>query len=157
MGQLIEAAVVLAAMAGLSFAAAPAMAQSRAPAGRLTCSVGTGLAQAVATQRPLECRFRPRRGPLQTYAGVIRGFALDPKSVGRSLIAWHVYGPYARAPLGVLNGRYTRPTNGGPALVGSIDNDVRLEPRALPMQRGANVALGVTEFELNLTRAPRKR
>ena len=157
MRQLIGAIAALAAAAGLSFAAAPAAAQSRAPAGRLTCTIGTGLAQAVATQRPLDCRFRPRRGPLQTYAGVIRGFALDPKSVGRSLIAWRVYGPYARAPLGALNGRYARPANSGPSLVGSIDNDVRLEPRALSMQRGANVALGVTEFELTLTKTPRRR
>lgn len=157
MGQLIGAAVVFAAAAGLSLVASPAMAQSRAPAGRLTCTIGTGLAQAVATQRPLECRFRPRRGPLQTYAGIIRGFALDPKSVGRSLIAWRVYGPYARAPLGALNGRYVRPANSGPSLVGGDDKDVRLEPRSQSMQRGANVALGVTEFELNLTRAPRRR
>lgn len=157
MGQLIGAVAALAAAAGLSLAPAPAVAQSRAPAGRLTCTIGTGLGQAVATQRPLECRFRPRRGPLQTYAGIIRGFALDPKAVGRSLIAWRVYGPYARAPLGALNGRYARPANSNPSLVGGIDNDVRLEPRALPLQRGANVALGVTDFELNLTRAPRRR
>jgi hypothetical protein len=142
--------------AGSSLSAAPALAQSGAPAGRLTCSIGAGLAQAVATQKPLDCRFRPRRGPLQTYSGVIRGFALDARTVGRSLLAWRVYGPYARAPLGVLNGPYAR-KQGEVALTGSVDNDVRLVPRALPLQRGANVALGVTVFELNLVRSPRKR
>lgn len=136
--------------------AAPAAAQAEAPAGRLTCTVGAGLAQAVNAQRPLECRFRPRRGPLQLYAGVIRGFALDTRAVGRSLIAWRVYGPYARAPLGALNGRYVRAA-GGVALTGGSDHDVRFEPRPLPLQRGANVALGVTDFELSLMRAPRKR
>lgn len=149
------ATMVLAA--GSSFLAiAPTLAQSGAPAGRLTCAIGAGLAQAVATQRPLECRFRPRRGPLQTYTGVIRGFALDARTVGRSLLAWRVYGPYARAPLGVLNGPYAR-RQGDVALTGSADGDVRLVPRALPLQRGANVALGVTSFELTLVRAPRKR
>ncbi|MGX1790443.1 DUF992 domain-containing protein [Bosea sp. NPDC055332] len=143
-------------MAGPSLSAAPALAQSGAPAGRLTCTIGAGLAQAVATQRPLDCRFRPRRGPLQNYSGVIRGFALDAKTVGRSLLAWRVYGPYARAPLGVLSGAYAR-KQGEVALTGSHDGDVRLVPRALPLQRGANVALGVTDFELNLLRAPRKR
>jgi hypothetical protein len=142
--------------AGSSLAAVPARAQSGAPAGRLTCTIGAGLAQAVATQKPLECRFRPRRGPLQTYSGVIRGFALDARTVGRSLLAWRVYGPYARAPLGVLNGPYAR-KQGEVALTGSADGDVRLVPRPLPLQRGANVALGVTAFELNLVRTPRKR
>jgi len=142
--------------AGSSLSAAPTLAQSGAPAGRLTCSIGAGLAQVVATQKPLDCRFRPRRGPLQTYSGVIRGFALDARTVGRSLLAWRVYGPYARAPLGVLNGPYAR-KQGEVALTGSVDNDVRLVPRALPLQRGANVALGVTVFELNLVRSPRKR
>lgn len=142
--------------AGSSLAAAPALAQSGAPAGRLTCTIGSGLAQAVATQKPLDCRFRPRRGPLQTYSGVIRGFSLDAKTIGRSLLAWRVYGPYARAPLGVLNGPYAR-KEGDVRLFGSHDGDVRLVPRALPLQRGANVALGVTTFELNLVRSPRKR
>ncbi|MGE7468825.1 DUF992 domain-containing protein [Bosea sp. NPDC003192] len=149
------ATIVLAAGSSL-LAAAPAWAQSGAPAGRLTCTIGAGLAQVVATQKPLECRFRPRRGPLQTYSGVIRGFALDAKTVGRSLLAWRVYGPYARAPLGVLNGAYARKA-GEVALSGSHDGDVRLVPRALPIQRGANVALGVTAFELNLVRSPRRR
>lgn len=142
--------------AGSSLSAAPALAQSGAPAGRLTCTIGAGLAQAVATQKPLDCRFRPRRGPLQTYSGVIRGFALDARTVGRSLLAWRVYGPYARAPLGVLSGPYAR-KQGEVALTGSADGDVRLVPRSLPLQRGANVALGVTAFELNLVRSPRKR
>jgi hypothetical protein len=149
------ATIVLAAGSSL-LAAAPTWAQSGAPAGRLTCTIGAGLAQAVATQKSLDCRFRPRRGPLQTYSGVIRGFALDARTVGRSLLAWRVYGPYARAPLGVLNGPYAR-KQGEVALTGSVDGDVRLVPRALPIQRGANVALGVTAFELNLVRAPRKR
>lgn len=147
---------MLALAAGASLSAASALAQSGAPAGRLTCVIGAGLAQAVATQKPLECRFRPRRGPLQTYSGVIRGFALDAKTVGRSLLAWRVYGPYARAPLGVLYGPYARKP-GEVALTGSHDGDVRLVPRALPIQRGANVALGVTAFELSLVRSPRRR
>ena len=147
---------MLALVAGASLSAAPALAQSGAPAGRLTCTIGAGLAQAVATQKPLDCRFRPRRGPLQTYTGVIRGFGLDAKTVGRSLLAWRVYGPYARAPLGVLSGPYARKP-GEVALTGSHDDDVRLVPRALPIQRGANVALGVTAFELSLVRSPRRR
>jgi len=153
MSRLLRFALLL---AGSSVVSLPAAAQSGAPAGRLTCTIGAGLAQAVSAQRPLECRFRPRRGPLQTYAGTIRGFALDARTVSRSLLAWRVYGPYARAPLGVLNGSYAR-KGGDVGLTGGADNDVRLAPRSLPLQRGANVALGVTAFDLSLVKAPRKR
>ena len=58
---LVGAAAVLAGFGGTT---RPALAQGPS-AGRLTCTVGSGLAQAVKTQRPIDCRFRPRRGPLQ--------------------------------------------------------------------------------------------
>lgn len=148
-------ALALAAAAGIG-ASGPAAAQG-ASAGRLTCTVGSGLTQAVRTQKPIECRFRPRRGPVQRYLGTIKSFALDPASINRAVIAWRVFGPYARAPLGVLEGGYARPASGGAALIGTKGDDVRLEPRALPYQRGANVALGVSGFELSLARSQRRR
>lgn len=150
---LVGAAAVLAGFGGTI---RPALAQGPS-AGRLTCTVGSGLAQAVKTQRPIDCRFRPRRGPLQRYSGVIKGFVLDTAAINRAVVSWRVYGPYARAHLGVLEGRYARPASGGAALVGTAGDDVRLEPRAVPYQRGANVALGVTAFELSLARPQRRR
>ncbi|MEN5084166.1 DUF992 domain-containing protein [Bosea sp. TWI1241] len=156
MGRSFGAFAVLAMLAGLTLPVQPAAAQSRTPSGTLTCSIGTGLVAAVTTQRALTCRFRPRRGPMQIYTGAIRSFALDPKAVGRSLASWRVYGVYARAPLGALNGRYARPATGGASLVAG-NTRVRLEPRALPLRRGANVAIGVTAFDLRLVRAGRPR
>ena len=62
-------------------------------------------------------------------------------------MSWRVYGPYARAPLGALEGQYGVPAGGpqaGNPLIGGPDNEVRL--LALPLQgsRGVNAAVGVT-------------
>lgn len=34
------------------------------PTGRLSCTVGNNFAAIAKSQRPTECRFRPRRGPI---------------------------------------------------------------------------------------------
>ncbi len=142
----------------------PANAQSGAPAGRLSCNVGPGLGLVVTSQRPMTCRFTPRRGPVQRYVGVVRSFGLDLGTIRRSTMNWRVYGPYARAPLGALSGRYGGAAAGASAgvgasgnlLVGGNDGDVTLQPLSLQSSRGINVAIGVTGFELTLVQ-PRAR
>lgn len=140
----------LSVAAGVSVASSAASAQSGAPAGRLSCHAEAGIAAAVGAQRPIECRFTPRRGPVQRYLGVVRSFGLDVGSIRRTTMSWRVYGPYARAPLGVLSGRYVVATGGANLLVGGTDNLVRLQPFSLHRGRGLNVAAGVTGFELVL-------
>jgi len=154
------ATLVAATLACLS----PAAAQSGAPAGRLTCNVGGGLGLVVTSQRPMDCRYTPRRGPAQRYVGIVRNFGLDLGTIRSTVMSWRVYGPYARAPLGVLSGRYAGATVGASAgvggtgnlLVGGNNGDVTLQPLSLQGSRGVNVALGVTSFELSPA-APRTR
>lgn len=142
----------------------PAAAQLGPPAGRLTCNVGGGLGLVVTSQRPMECRFAPRRGPVQRYTGVVRSFGLDLGTIRSTVMSWRVYGPYARASLGALAGRYAGATVGASAgvgasgnlLVGGGNGDVTLQPLSLQGSRGVNVALGVTSFELSLA-PPRPR
>jgi hypothetical protein len=157
-------AILAAAAAGLLAFQAPAVAQSGPPAGRLNCSVGAGLGLVVTSQRPMECRFTPRRGPGQRYVGVVRNFGLDLGTIRSSTMSWRVYGPYARAPLGALAGRYGGATVGGSAgtggsgnlLVGGNNGDVTLQPLSLQGARGINVAIGVTGFELTLAKSRRR-
>lgn len=152
----LRAAGCLIAVAGVVALAPAASAQSGPPTGRLSCNVGPGLGLVVTSQRPMECRFTPRRGPVQRYLGVVRNFGLDLGKIGRSTMSWRVYGPYARAPKGVLNGRYAGVTAGASAgvggsgnlLVGGRNNSVTLQPLSLQSSRGINVAIGVTGFEL---------
>lgn len=154
----LRAAACLTAGAGLLAFQPAAMAQSGPPAGRLSCSVAPGLGLVITSQRPMECRFTPRRGPVQRYLGVVRNFGLDLGTIRRSTMSWRVYGPYARAPLGVLSGQYVGVTAGASAgvgasgnlLVGGKDSSVTLQPLSLQSSRGVNVAIGVTGFELAL-------
>jgi hypothetical protein len=142
----------------------PAAAQSPGPpAGRLSCTLGAGFAAITKAQRPAECRFRPRRGPLQHYTGVVRGFSLDLGAVrGTPIMVWRVYGPYARAPLGVLSGQYrsggaNAPSSAGNALSGVRGSTATLQPLPLQGSRGINVAIGVSALELTLVPPGRRR
>ncbi|MDP3256268.1 MAG: DUF992 domain-containing protein [Bosea sp. (in: a-proteobacteria)] len=153
------------AAAGLLVSGLSASAQSGAPAGRLSCNVGAGLGLVVTSQRPMNCTFTPRRGPPQRYVGIVRNFGIDLGRTRATTMSWRVYGPYARAPLGALSGRYGGATAGASAgvggsanlLVGGSDNAVTLQPLSLQGSRGVNVALGVTGFELSLVPPGRRR
>lgn len=157
--------IAIAAVAGALGFQVPAAAQSGPPAGRLTCNVGAGLGLIVTSQRPMDCRFTPRRGPVQRYVGIVRNFGLDLGTIRSSTMSWRVYGPYARAPVGALSGSYGGATAGASAgvgasanlLIGGNNNEVTLQPLSLQGSRGVNVALGVTGFELSQAPRPGKR
>lgn len=151
------------AFAGLIGMHEPATAQTGGPpTGRLSCTVGTNFVAIAKSQRPTECRFRPRRGPMQHYTGIVRSFSLDLGSVRSATMVWRVYGPYARAPLGALSGSYrsgstTSPSTATNALVGGKDNEATLLPLPFQGNRNINVAIGVTELELTLVEPGRRR
>jgi len=151
------------ALAGLIGMHEPAAAQTAGPpTGRLSCTVGSNFAAIAKSQRPTECRFRPRRGPMQHYTGIVRSFSLDLGSVRTASMVWRVYGPYARAPLGALSGSFkssstTAPSTAGNALSGGKDNEATLLPLPLQGNRSINVAIGVTELELTLVEPGRRR
>lgn len=157
-----RSSLALAALTGLACLSAPALAQpSGPPTGRLSCTITGSPTPVVTTQKPMECRFRPRRGPLQLYTGVVRGFSLDLASIRSAAMAWRVYGPYARAPLGALAGAYkasgTGPGTGSHVLTGGNNNEVTLLPLPFQGNRGINVAVGVTALDLTLVSPGRRR
>lgn len=167
MSHRIANAATAVAFAAVVFGGVPTVAQAQtgAPAGRLTCNVEGGIGLVVTSHRPMECRFSPRRGPVQRYTGIVRSFGLDVGTIRRSTMSWRVYGPYARAPLGALAGTYAGAAAGaslgaggsGNLLVGGVNNEVTLQPLSLQSRRGYNVAVGVTGFELSLVQPRRRR
>lgn len=157
-----RSSLALAAFASLTWLTVPALAQSSGPStGRLSCTLSSPPAASLTAQKPMECRFRPRRGPLQQYTGIVRGFGLDLASIRNAAMAWRVYGPYARASLGALAGQYkaagTGPGTGGHVLTGGDNNEVTLQPLPFQSNRGLNVAIGVTGLELTLVPPGRRR
>ena len=150
----IPAAMVACATLGWGPAA---FAQGGPPSGRLSCNISQGLAPVASGQRPVNCRYSPRRGPDQRYSATIRSFGIDLGSIKATTMSWRVYGPYARAPLGALEGAYrTGRGVSGNGLVGGPDGGVVLLPLGLQGARGVNAAVGVTAFELK-TRESRRR
>lgn len=153
-------AVTALALAGAAILSASAQAQTGgAPSGRLNCNIGAALGPVVTAQRPMNCRYIPRRGPMQRYSATVRSFAIDLGTIKAASMSWRVYGPYARASLGALEGQYGVPAGSpqaGNPLIGGPDNEVRL--LALPLQgsRGVNAAVGVTSVELKLRNASRR-
>lgn len=157
-----RSSLALAAFAGLAGLSGPALAQSSGPpTGRLSCTITGSPAPVVTTQKPMECRFRPRRGPVQLYTGVVRGFSLDLTSIRSAAMAWRVYGPYARAPLGALAGSFkssgTGAGTGNHMLVGGTNDEATLLPLPFQGNRGINVAVGVTALDLTLVPPGRRR
>jgi hypothetical protein len=158
-GMLIRCSRIVAAVAVLGAIGwgQAALAQSGPPSGRLSCSLGQAAAPVLSGQRPAICRYAPRRGPIQRYSGTIRNFAIDLGTIRPTTMSWRVYGPYARAPMGALEGKYS--TGKGVAstgLAGGPDGEVVLLPLGLQGARGVNAAVGVTGFELK-TRERRRR
>ncbi|MCU4181396.1 DUF992 domain-containing protein [Bosea sp. BH3] len=146
------------ALLGLLGLPSAAEAQTDGPsAGRLSCTVGGALTPITTAQKPMECRFRPRRGPIQHYTGIVQGFGLDLGSIRNPIMAWRVHGPYARASLGALAGSYKGAPAGGGNLTGGADNAVTLRPAPFQSNRGVNAAVGVNALELTLIPPSRRR
>lgn len=146
----------------LALFASPAVAQNAPPAGRLSCNLAGASGPIVNADRPLECRYMPRRGPTQRYVGTIRALGLDIAALRGTAMRWRVFGPYARAPRAALAGSYTALARGnapaaGQPLVGGPGNGVRLQPSAVQGARSVNVALGVTRLDLVPIRQQRRR
>jgi len=156
-GRSRSCTVVTIALFGLLGLSAGAAAQTDGPpAGRLSCTVGAALGPITTAQKPMECRFRPRRGPIQHYTGIVQGFGLDLGSIRNPAMAWRVHGPYARASLGALAGSYkSAPGGGGILTSGDGENAVTLRPAST--NRGVNAAVGVNGLELTLVSPARRR
>lgn len=149
------AALALLASTGIT----EAQAQNRVRAGVLTCSVSGGIGLILGSQKATACTFRPRRGPAERYAGVIRKFGLDIGATRRGVITWAVFSsgrPGPRALAGSYVGATAEATVGAGlganVLVGGFNRSISLQPVSVSGQTGLNFALGVGDLELRPAR-----
>jgi hypothetical protein len=151
----------LAAAALALLAAAPAQAQSARPPsklGVLECNVGGGVGFIITSSKALACTFRSARrgGPRETYVGTIRKFGLDVGATGKGRLVWAVYAPTTSWRAGALAGTYGGASAeatagaglGANVLVGGSDRTISLQPLSVQAQTGLNLAVGVTDMEL---------
>lgn len=127
--------------------------------GRLDCIIEGGTGFIIGSSKDLRCTFVPadNRFEPESYFGVVSKFGLDIGSTQQASLGWLVLGPSANiyAP-GALAGDYLGASAeitaaigaGANLLVGGSGQTFILQPLSIQTQTGANLAVGVTQFQL---------
>jgi hypothetical protein len=148
----------VAAAAGLTaFILSPALAQSSAKVGTLTCDVSAGIGMLISQRQMMTCTFDPAAGgPPDNYTGRIDKFGLTLGAVQQGPMVWAVLAPSTGFPHGALAGTYggvgAEATAGAGVganlLVGGTGRSFSLQPLSIQGQTGLNFAAGVTTLTL---------
>ena len=129
---------------------------SRVQVGTLSCSVSAGIGLIIASQRNVNCNFKPDNGPPEAYTGTMTIFGVDVGFTTGSAIVWGVFASTSRFA-GMLTGTYGGLTAqatavagvGANALIGGSNNSVSLQPLSVQGQMGLNAAGGIGALELH--------
>jgi hypothetical protein len=129
---------------------------SRVQVGTLSCSVSAGIGLIIASQRNVNCNFKPDNGPPEAYTGTMTIVGVDVGFTTGSAIVWGVFTSTSRFA-GMLTGTYGGLTAqatavagvGANALIGGSNNSVSLQPLSVQGQMGLNAAGGIGALELH--------
>ena len=155
----VFAVLAVAATVGLP---APTMAQgpNRTKAGTLTCDISGGMGMIIASKKGVACMFTPAQpGPREVYTGSITKFGLDVGATSGGEMVWSVFAP-SNKHFGALAGNYAGASAeatvgaglGANVLVGGSNRTVALQPVSVQGQTGLNLAVGVSELQLQPAR-----
>ncbi|MGE0500757.1 MAG: DUF992 domain-containing protein [Rhizobiaceae bacterium] len=151
--------VLAAALVAASFAVIPASAQDRTEVGLLDCKVEGGAGFIVGSSKDVSCIFTSAdssRAP-EAYVGSINKVGLDVGVTGAGVMKWSVLAPTSgQWPDGALAGNYVGASAeataavgvGANVLIGGSSDTIMLQPLSVQGQTGLNVAVGVTDFNL---------
>ncbi|MCB1417699.1 MAG: DUF992 domain-containing protein [Notoacmeibacter sp.] len=158
---IIRRTLAAATLAALPLAAIPAAADT-VEVGALNCEVAGGAGFIIGSTKDISCEYVPVNGPRETYAGTINKFGLDVGITGRTFMKWIVLAPTSADKLepGSLEGSYVGASAeasaaagaGASLLVGGFDKSINLQPIAVQVQEGVNLALGIASLNLNYKR-----
>lgn len=145
------------AVTGAALVLAPLAAHGQGIAvGSLTCDISGGIGFIIASQKAVNCLFRPSYpGPVESYYGTISKIGIDIGATAGGQMIWAVYAPTS-LPADALAGGYAGATAeatiaaglGANVLVGGNNRTVALQPLSVQGQIGLNVAIGVAELQL---------
>lgn len=134
--------------------------EDRVEIGLLNCAVEGGAGFVFGSTKQLECVFDPadENRPDETYFGTISKFGIDIGVTGPSVITWAVLAPTVdyHEP-GALAGFYDGVTAeatagvgvGANVLIGGSEETIALQPLSVSAQTGVNVAVAISQLELN--------
>jgi hypothetical protein len=149
-------AALAAALSTSALAVSPALAQSNAQVGTLSCDVSSGVGMILTQKQTMYCTFQPADGPAETYLGRIDQFGIALGAVGEGHLIWGVIAPATGVPRGALSGTYVGlgaeasagAGLGANALVGGTGRAFSLQPLSIQGQTGLNIAGGITTVTL---------
>jgi Protein of unknown function (DUF992) len=152
---------IRAALAGAAAVAAtltvPANAQQRVQIGTLSCAMSASIGLIVASQKNVNCTFKPDNGPPEAYLGTMTIVGVDVGFTAGSAMVWGVSTSTSRYS-GMLAGTYAGATAqataiagvGANALVGGSNHSVSLQPLSVQGQVGIDAAGGIGALQLHL-------
>jgi hypothetical protein len=150
------ALVGVAALAAVATTSANAQARS-VQIGTLACSMSASIGFIVASQKNVNCTFKPDNGPPEAYLGTMTIVGIDVGFTTGSAMVWGVSTSTSRYT-GMLTGTYAGATAqataiagvGANALVGGSNHSVALQPLSVQGQVGLDAAGGIGALELHL-------
>lgn len=130
-------------------------------AGILTCHVDGGRGLLITSYKDLECDYtRKTDGQdevIEIYEGTIRKFGLDIGTTSGGVLKWVIFAPnILELDIVGLSGTYVGASVeasaivgiGANALIGGSNQSVILQPFSIQVQKGFNLALGVTSMNI---------
>jgi hypothetical protein len=135
----------------------PALAQSGAKVGTLSCDVSAGIGLILMQKQTMSCAFTPDNGgPPDLYTGRIDEFGVAIGGVTAGHLLWGVLAATSGIPHGALAGSYAGVGAeasagvglGANVLVGGTGRAFSLQPLSVEGQVGINIAGGVTTVTL---------
>lgn len=141
----------LAAAALLAFAPAAYADNPGVRVGTLECDIDAGWGHVIASDRDMDCVFRPVDGRSEHYTGSMRRYGLDLGYTGDGALIWAVVAPTSEVERGALEGDYGGASAsatigvglGANVLVGGLDKSIALQPVSVEGNTGLGVAAGV--------------
>lgn len=149
---------VLLAAAAVAAMTAPAMADTKASVGTLTCDVSAGVGMFIMEKQTMTCVFKPIKGGAEDkYTGKINEYGVAIGAIEKGVLVWGVITATNEVPgPGTLAGEYGGAGAdvafvaglGANVLVGGSNKSVALQPLSVEGEVGFNIAAGVTTVTL---------
>lgn len=153
--KLAAVATVLVGLIGTSVASQ----EKGVDLGVLDCAIEGGTGLVFGSTKDIRCTFTPFNAEFlpESYFGVVTKYGLDIGSTSQTIMQWLVLAPSTNiyAP-GALAGDYIGASAeitaglgaGANVLIGGAGPTYVLQPLSLQTQKGINLAVGVSQFQL---------
>jgi len=124
--------------------------------GTLSCQVAPGWGHVVASNRQMNCMYRPFHRAAEHYTGTLSRYGVDLGHTRGGTLVWAVVAPTSNVGPTALEGNYggvsanaTVGVGGGAnVLVGGLDRSIALQPLSVEGNSGLALAAGVGYMRL---------